>query len=220
MYRLINAPPSPYGRKVAVALHEKNIPFEIIFDLPWADALETRQHSPLEQLPILLVEGEESVYDSSFILQWLEARHPEPPLLPRDIEQRIAAIKVQMLGERLMEIAQSMIFETFRPQPSSQATDRATRKILGGLKEVERLLSRDRAGARADDIHLGQIALGTTLLVWEFVVAEKMCPHIDAFVWRGAYPNLTELVTALEARPSFQSTKPQSMAVDIGAEVG
>jgi glutathione S-transferase len=220
MYRLINARPSPYGRKVAVTLHEKNIPFETIYDLPWADAVETRQHSPLEQLPILLVEGEEPVYDSSFILQWIEARHPEPPLLPPEPEARIAALRLQMLGERLMEIGQSLIFEGYRPQPSLQAIDRGTRKILGGLAELERLLARGPSRSSGDPIHLGHIAIGTTLLVWEFVVAEKMSPDIDALIWRGRYPSLTALVTELEERPSFQVTQPQSMAVDIGAEVG
>ena len=47
MYTLINAGPSPYGRKVSVALYEKGLPFRTIFDLPWAEAVETRQHSPL-----------------------------------------------------------------------------------------------------------------------------------------------------------------------------
>jgi len=32
MYKLVNAGPSPYGRKVAVALHEKGLPFETIYD--------------------------------------------------------------------------------------------------------------------------------------------------------------------------------------------
>jgi glutathione S-transferase len=220
MYRLVNARPSPYGRKVAVALKEKGLAFEIIYDLPWSDAVETRQHSPLEQLPILLVDGEDPVYDSSFILQWLEARHPEPPLLPRDPEERIAALRLQMLGERLMEVAQALIFETHRPQPSPQGIDRATRKILRGLSELERLLKADRQRLPEGSIHLGHIAIATTLIIWEFVVAEKMSPPIDALVWRGRYPRLTELISELEERPSFQATRPQSMAVDIGAEVG
>lgn len=41
MYKLVNAGPSPYGRKVAVALHEKGLPFETIYDLPWTEATET-----------------------------------------------------------------------------------------------------------------------------------------------------------------------------------
>ena len=61
MYQLINAGPSPYGRKVAVALHEKGIAFETVLDLPWAEAHATRVHSPLEQLPILLPDDGEAV---------------------------------------------------------------------------------------------------------------------------------------------------------------
>jgi glutathione S-transferase len=220
MYRLINARPSPYGRKVAVALHEKGIEFETIFDLPWGDAVETRQYSPLEQLPILLVPGGDPVYDSSFILQWIEARHPEPPLLPLEREQRIAALQLQMLGERLMEIAQAVIFETYRPQPSPQAIERATRKIVRGLAELERLLAADLPRAPGTPIHIGHIAVATTLLVWEFVVAEKMSPPIDALIWRGRYSGLTALISEIEERQSFQATRPQSMTVNIEAEVG
>lgn len=220
MYQLINARPSPYGRKVAIALHEKAVPFVTIFDLPWAEAVETRQHSPLEQLPILLVPGDDPIYDSTYILQWLEAHHAEPNLLPSDRDERLAALKLQILGERLMEIAQSVIFETYRPQPSDQGIERGTRKIIRGLAEVERLVGIGRQPSAEEPIHLGHIALATTLLVWEFVVSEKMSPPIDAFVWRGRYSALTALVTELERRPSFVATRPQSMIVDIAAEVG
>ncbi len=219
MYRLINARPSPYGRKVAIAMHEKGLPFETLFDLPWADAVETRQHSPLEQLPILLVEGEEPVYDSSYILQWLELTHPEPALLPADVRDRLLALKLLMLGERLMEIAQTIIFEGYRPQPSEQTVERQSRKIHGGLAEIERLLGDALPPGPGEPVHLGQIALATTLSIWEFVVAEKMSPSIDALIWRGRYPRLTALVERLEERPAFQNTRPQSMPVDIAAEV-
>ncbi len=218
MYQLINARPSPYGRKVAVALREKGIPFETIFDLPWADAVETKLHSPLEQLPILIADGE-PVYDSAYILQWLEVRHPDPPLLPENRDERLGALKLQMLGERLMEIAQAIIFETYRPQPSDQAIERGTRKILRGLGEVERLVAKDIPPDPREPIHLGHIALGTTLLVWEFVVAEKMSPPIDALLWRERHAKVTELIASLEARPSFRATAPSSMNVDIAAEV-
>lgn len=217
MYKLINARPSPYGRKVAVALHEKQLPFEMVFDLPWSDAVETQKHSPFEQLPILLVQSEQPVFDSSYILQWLELRHPTPALLPEKIEARLAALRLQMMGERLMEIAQALIFEHHRPEPSGQAIDRATRKIVRGVAEAERSLR--EIPEVGEPIDLGHIALATTLIVWEFVVEEGMSPPIDALVWRGHGPLLTEFVEKMEQRPSFIATRPQSMSVDIGAEV-
>jgi glutathione S-transferase len=218
MYRLVNARPSPYGRKVAVALHEKGVQFENLFDLPWAEAVETRRHSPLEQLPILLVDGEDPVFDSSLILQWLELRHPMPALLPAKADERIAALRLQTVGERLMEIAQSLIFEHFRPQPSEQAIERATRKLHSGVAYADQLVAAASVPQPSEPIQLGQIALGTTLAVWEFVVAEGMSPPIDALVWRDR-TTLRDLVEALEKRPSFVATQPRSMRVDIQAEV-
>ena len=70
-----------------------------------------------------------------------------------------------------------------------------------------------------EPVHLGHIALVTTLSVWEFVVEQGMSPAIDALVWRGRYASLTRLAEELERRPSFIATRPQPMDVDIAAEV-
>lgn len=217
MITLITAGPSPYARKVAIALLEKGIAFEPVNDLPWAQAVETRRHSPLEQLPILLSPGEAPVFDSSLILQWLELRHPNPPLLPNEVDARIAALRLQTFGERLMEIAQALIFETHRPAPSDATVDRLTRKIERGLEAVDGEIFDIPDPDKS--IHLGHIALGTTLAVWEFVVADGMIPPIGALAWRGRHPALTGLMSELERRPTFVQTEPRSMAVDISSEV-
>ena len=217
MYRLINAGPSPYGRKVAVALHEKGIAFETVLDLPWAEAHATRVHSPLEQLPILLPDDGEAVYDSSFILDWLEWTHPLPALLPKPLPARLIARRQQVLGERLMEIAQSLIFEHHRPDPAQATIERQTRKIGRGLAAAEQLVGQDSPGEGPP--HLGRIALGTTLLCWEFVVAQGMTRPLDVLVWRSRFPALTALIERLETRPSFLATRPLAMDVDITGEV-
>ena len=41
MYRLISATPSPYARKVRIQLAEKNIPFELITEVPWDNDTQT-----------------------------------------------------------------------------------------------------------------------------------------------------------------------------------
>lgn len=216
-YRLVTAAPSPYGRKVAVALIEKGIAFETTFDLPWADAVETRRYSPLEQLPILLPGAGEPVYDSAMILDWLELAHPDPPLVPAALGDRVACMKLRTLGERLMEIAQSLIFEMHRPAPASAFVVRQSRKIERGLQAAE-----DLAGERRhllSPFDQGVIAIATTLLCWEFVVAEGMSPPIEVLAWRERYPELTNLVDDAERRRSFARTRPTSMTVDIGGEM-
>ena len=71
-YTLINARPSPYGRKVAIALIEKGISYDVQYDVPWASGTCTPEYSPLEQLPILVSADDERIYDSTYILDWLE----------------------------------------------------------------------------------------------------------------------------------------------------
>ena len=58
MLQLISATPSPYARKVRIALAEKNIPFELITEVPWNQGAITPQHNPLAKLPVLLVTAE------------------------------------------------------------------------------------------------------------------------------------------------------------------
>lgn len=217
-FTLINARPSPFGRKVAIALLEKGIEYAVRYDLPWGSQTCTPKFSPLEQLPILIDDRGESIYDSTYILEWLEAKYPAPPLLPADVPARLAAKKRQLLGERLMEIAQNLIFELHRPDPSSAWTERQTRKIAGAFAEMERLHATPRPNADGS-IDLGDIAIGTTLLLFEFAVAARLSPAIDALRWRGRYARLTQLLEVLEMRPSFVATLPQHMDVDLQATV-
>ncbi len=47
--RLISATPSPYARKVRIALAERSVPFELLTEVPWNDdttlPLQTRWRS-------------------------------------------------------------------------------------------------------------------------------------------------------------------------------
>lgn len=217
-FTLINARPSPFGRKVAIVLREKALLYDVQYDVPWGDQTCTPQYSPLEQLPILITELGEYVYDSAYILDWLEARFPEPALLPIDVDARLAAAKRRMLGERMMEVAQALIFELHRPQPSTPWVERQSRKVQGALAELERIHA-DHSPQTASGLDLGDIAVATTLLGVEFAIASGLSPEVAILRWRGAYPALTARVEALEVRPSFTSTAPALMDVNLQATV-
>jgi glutathione S-transferase len=72
-YTLISATPSPYARKVRITLQEKGIPFELKTEVPWDSTTETPQYNPLEKLPVLIGKDGKAVYESHYILEWLEA---------------------------------------------------------------------------------------------------------------------------------------------------
>jgi glutathione S-transferase len=73
--------------RVALAAGHKGIAVE------WVD-VDPGDRSPVEAVsgqrlvPVLVTGDDEVVADSPVILEWLEARYPDPPLLPRDAARR------------------------------------------------------------------------------------------------------------------------------------
>jgi len=217
--RLINAKPSPYGRKVAIALIEKNISYDVTYDMPWGEGSCTPQYSPLEQLPILILDNGERVYDSSFILDWIDLVYPHPPLMPSATDALIVERRLKMLGERLMEVIHSITFELQRPEPGASWVDRQSRKMRGALAEIDRQVGARRP-SEGKFLSLGDIAVGTTLLVVEFLIANKFVEPLKVLDWQNGHPNLVAYAEALETRESFQKTKPAMMDVDLKLVVG
>jgi glutathione S-transferase len=216
-YLLITAPPSPFGRKVAVALAEKGLEFEVRLDMPWGEGSCTPEHSPLAQLPILIAPSG-PVYDSHYILDWLELSHPAPALVPASLAGALHEKLVQILAERLMEIAQGLVFELRRPSPGKAWIDRQSSKLIGGIAELERLFA--ERGELPDRLYVGDIATGTTLLCFEFMVEAGFCPDLECLRWRDRHPALAKAVAEMEQRPSFAATPYGPMDVDFASAVG
>src|SRR5689334_10461384 len=101
--KLISATPSPYARKVRTALAEKDIPFELLTEVPWNDDTSVPQYNPIEKLPVLLTDDGDSVYESSYILEWLERKFPKPPLLPADDDGILEAKRLQVLADGICD---------------------------------------------------------------------------------------------------------------------
>ncbi len=80
---------SPNVRKVIIACMVKGIDFEsnMIIPGPVLKEPEFLKINPLGQIPAL-EDGDLIIGDSNVILQYLEEKHPEPPLLPSSPEER------------------------------------------------------------------------------------------------------------------------------------
>ena len=117
MWTLISATPSPYARKVRIALQEKGIPFELQTEVPWDSTTKTPQYNPLEKLPVLILDdGKTAVYESHYILEWLEAKHPKPSLLPEDLDDRLFAKKVEVICDGICDALVLAFFEKLRDE--------------------------------------------------------------------------------------------------------
>lgn len=201
MYKLISATPSPYARKVRIALIEKGIPFELITEVPWDAATQTPKHNPLEKLPILVTDDGRSVYESRYILEWLEAKHPTPPMLPDDIDGKLAARHVEVLADGVCDAFVLTFWERARaPEHQSREwLDRQRRKIDGGLAALQAIVA-DREFAVGNRFGLADIAAGT---VFAYLVVRD--PQVDL---RAKYPAFARYCDRMEQRASFAATKP------------
>ena len=204
--KLISATPSPYARKVRIALAEKAIPFELQTEVPWNDDTSLPQHNPLEKLPVLILDDGSTVWESSHILEWIERKHPAPPLLPPDDDGILAHKRMDALATGVCDAFLLTFFEKMRPeaQRSQPWTDRQMRKVVGGLAEIARVVGHQAYAVR-DVFGLADISAGSTL-----GYLDVRFPELG---WRATHPNLARYLDGLMGRASFQSTVPYAQAI-------
>lgn len=201
MYKLISATPSPYARKVRIALAEKSVPFELITEVPWDRTTATPEHNPLEKLPILIRERGDPIYESHLIVQYIERAHPEPPLVPVDDAGWLLAKRMEVLCDGVCDAFVLMFFERFRDQEkqSVEWVARQRRKIDGGLTEMQHLLG-DRDFFIGDAFTLADLSAATAISY----LAVRW-PDVDV---RAQYPKLASHADRMEQRPSFANSQP------------
>jgi len=142
MLTLHGSPISNYYNKAKLALLEKGLPFEekLVDFLHKDEALFAS--SPLGKIPFLTTERG-CVCESQVILEWLEAAHPRPALLPAD---PFAAAKVRELVTFLdwhLEMAARQLYGMafFGAPPLSEGNlTRIRREIEQKIAGVQRLL--------------------------------------------------------------------------------
>lgn len=91
MILLYEHPLSPYAQKVKIALAEKGIPFTTKLPEAFGSGAVRdegfKRDNPRHEVPVM-ADDDFHIFDSTVILEYLEDKWPEPPLLPRDPRER------------------------------------------------------------------------------------------------------------------------------------
>ena len=147
MIKLYEHPLSPYAQKCKIALYEKGVEFELA--LP--DLLSTRGPSselaginPRVEVPTL-VDGDASIFDSTIILEYIEERWPDPPLLPRTPLERARARMIEEVVDTqydavnwgMMEV---LVFKRADGELANKILARAVEQTAGLHAFIERQL--------------------------------------------------------------------------------
>src|SRR6185436_17897719 len=101
-YRFYASEVSYFSAKVRPALRYKGVPYAEILATPHAYRTVIRPRIGFNMIPVVVTPGDETLQDSSDILDALEARFPEPRLYPTTPVQRIASYLVELYADEFL----------------------------------------------------------------------------------------------------------------------
>lgn len=200
MLKLHSHPFSTFSRRVRIALIEKSIPCEII-----EVDMVNRAHrapaylalNPYGRVPTLEDDGL-VLYESTVILDYLEAAHPAPPLVPPDVRNRaLVSMHMKLCDLQLTRQTGSIIFpKRFLPQDrwDTAAMAQAKKEIEKHLDTLETQL-KGKEYLVADRYTLAEVCYAPFV---EFLGLMDITPPPAVAAW----------TTRMLGRPSAQQTKP------------
>lgn len=198
--KLYTHPFSTFARRVEIAVREKGIEVErVVVDLA---KRENRQEPYLSLHPYgrvpTLVDGDFVLPESTPILEYLEAMHPEPALLPADAQCRaLVALHMKLCDIELAGPNYTTVFsKRFVPQDKwrSDEMERARKPTARHLQVLDRQLA------------------GKAFLVGDAFTLAEVCYmpflHFIDLLDVEVPDNVRRWSDALLSRPSAQATVP------------
>lgn len=196
--KLITSLTSPFGRKIRILLQEKNIPCELVEDIPWNADTVTPDYNPLGKIPVLVRDDASTLFDSRVIAQYLDCLST-PALIPADGETRIQVLRWEALADGISDAAAAVFIER-RRDASLRSQDWVARqlgKVRAGLSEAQTQLH----GSTCIGIFsLADIALVSSLGYVEFRLGGDLSLQ--------DYPRLSAFFKSMQSRASVASTQP------------
>lgn len=199
--RLIASLTSPFARKVRIVLFEKRIECPMTVDIPWNAETQVSQFNPLGKVPVLVFDDGNSLFDSSVIVDYLDAISPVTQLMPKDRRQAVQVRRWEALADGISDAAATIFLERKRPakQQSPDWIERQQKKIDLGLQALSNDLG-DKAWCNGEGYTLADIAVVCCL--------GYLSLRFPEILWRDLYPNLAKLADKLAQRPAFIETVP------------
>ena len=204
--KLIGSYASPFVRKARIVLAEKRIEYEFVVDNPNDAGSRVSDFNPLGKVPVLVTDDGAAIYDSSVIVEYLDAISPVGRLIPEPGRQRIQVKRWEALADGLVEAAVLCVLEGRRPakEQSRAWLERQMGKVNQGLQVASHDLA-EKSWCAGESYTLADIALGCALGYLDFRFAD-----LD---WRARHPNLKRHAGKLFKRPPFEATEPRDPPV-------
>jgi glutathione S-transferase len=150
MMKLYSGPLSLFARKVEIGLAEKGLVEGRDYEREMVPFTQERGYQPKHpavlavnpkgQVPVLMV-GEQGLFDSTLILEYLDDKFPTPPLLPPlsnpgGAEARVAARQMELYADDILFVLMRKLAYRTEALPDDAAR-RATLEAAGQAAEAE-----------------------------------------------------------------------------------
>jgi glutathione S-transferase len=191
---------SPFVRKTMAYLSEKGLTAELKPIALQAKDPEFRAASPFGKMPGFR-DGDFAISDSTAIITYLEAKHPEPALIPAEPRSRARTIWFEEFADTILIATMGKVFfnkvvsPMFLGRPGDMAAAETAEKdefpplmdYLEGVMQASGHLVDDR-------LTLADLAVASPFV--NFI-------HCGITVDAGRHPKTAAFVEAMLARPSF-----------------
>jgi glutathione S-transferase len=192
---------SPYVRKVLGYAGEKGIDIELQPTGFPSHSPEFIEASPFRRMPALR-DGSYTVADSSAIIHYLEAKYPDPPLIPADPELRGKTVWFEEFADTMLISCGAKIFFNLivaprflgRPGDMEAARQAELNDLPPIFDYLEKVVPGESGYLVGDKLTLADIAVAGPFANFR---------HTNTKVDPEKYPRLVAYVDRILARPSF-----------------
>lgn len=199
MMILRSSPPSPFGRKIKLAIGILGFDNEVTIEKadPTDAGDSLRQQNPLGKIPALIIENGTVLYDSPVILEYLDHRAGGGKIVPAEPDARFAALTLQALCDGILDAGILLVYEgRWRPAEKHEPKwiEHQRGKVQRALDVLE--AAPPKLGAIPN---VGEITLACALGYGDLRFEGK---------WRGGHPRLVKWLDEFAARvPAFEQTR-------------
>lgn len=200
--RLWFNPASPFARKVRVVARETGVAGRIdeinTVVSPVKPNADLARENPLVKIPALATPDLGTLYDSAVICEYLDSLHHGTPLFPGAGPERWRALRLQALGDGILEASVLMRYESAVRPVSLQWSDWTAgqlSKVRGGLDALEQ-----ECPGWGERFAIGQITAACVLGYLDFRFPQE--------AWRGSHPALSRWYESIAPRASMKATVP------------
>jgi len=192
---------SPYVRKVIAYAGEKGIELDVQPVGPGDPNPDFRKASPFGKMPGF-TDGDYCLADSSAIIHYLEAKHPEPEMIPADPKLRGKCIWYEEFADTILSGCGAKMFfnrivaPVFLRQPGDLAAAESAER-----EELPKVLDYIETVAPGD----GGYLVGEKLTLADIAIAGPFAnlQHLKVELDEERYPKTAAFTRRILSRPSF-----------------